>query len=372
MSVWEKETFFEHQDVIIVGSGLVGLWSGIELKETNPKLKITILERGLIPTGASTRNAGFACFGSPTELMHDVDMYGEDVMWKIVEMRFKGIEKIRKNFSNEGLGFEECGGYEVYETDKMHDGDFVERVYWLNKGLQKITGKLNCFAWKNQRVAEFGFTGFDAMLENKLEGCLHSGKLVKSLWQKAIAKGIQVFTKVKVNGWEKANHKIIINPNEPVTFSANQLLICTNAFTNDLIPEVNITPARGQMILTSPIADLKMKGAFHFDEGYYYFRNLGNRVLLGGARNAAFDEEETSAMETSEIIQTKLQNFLSRHILFGKQYTIEQKWSGIMGFTANKQAIIKRINDNVSVAVSCNGMGVALAPMIAEKVVELY
>ncbi|MGZ3840207.1 MAG: FAD-dependent oxidoreductase, partial [Flavisolibacter sp.] len=67
-SVWEKETFFAPQDVMILGSGFVGLWSAYYLKKKQPALRITILERGLIPTGASTRNAGFACFGSLSEV----------------------------------------------------------------------------------------------------------------------------------------------------------------------------------------------------------------------------------------------------------------------------------------------------------------
>lgn len=71
VSVWEKETFFAPQDIIIAGSGFVGLWSAFYLKKRNPKLKITIRDKGIIPTGASTRNAGFACFGSLTELLAD-------------------------------------------------------------------------------------------------------------------------------------------------------------------------------------------------------------------------------------------------------------------------------------------------------------
>lgn len=64
ISIWEKESFFQQQDVIIIGSGLVGLWSAILLKEKNPSLKVAIVEQGSIPSGASSRNAGFACFGN--------------------------------------------------------------------------------------------------------------------------------------------------------------------------------------------------------------------------------------------------------------------------------------------------------------------
>jgi len=93
-SFWEKESFFSPQDIIIVGSGFVGLWSALHLKLKNPSYKITILERGVIPTGASTRNAGFSCFGSPGELINDTKEVGEEKMWQLVEMRYKGLLEI--------------------------------------------------------------------------------------------------------------------------------------------------------------------------------------------------------------------------------------------------------------------------------------
>ena len=88
ISIWEKESFFSPQDIIIIGSGFSGLWSALHIKTLHPNYKVTILERGLIPTGASTRNAGFSCFGSPSELIHDVRSRGANEMWKLVSMRY--------------------------------------------------------------------------------------------------------------------------------------------------------------------------------------------------------------------------------------------------------------------------------------------
>jgi len=156
-----------------------------------------------------------------------------------------------------------------------------------------------------------------------------------------------------------------------VIFSTEQLLVCTNALTTKLVPELNIVPARGQIVLTSPIPGLAMKGAFHYDEGFYYFRNLGDRIMLGGARNKAFEAERTSEMITSEAIQQHLETFISTHLLAGKEFTIEQRWSGIMGFTENKEPVVQRLNSNTAVAIACNGMGVALSPIIAENVCEM-
>src|SRR5215469_14100875 len=106
LSVWEKESFFAPADIIIAGSGLVGLWSAYYLKERAPKLSITIVHRGLIPTGASTRNAGFACFGSLTELMVNQKEMTEDQLLQLVEWRFKGIKRIRKTFDATTIDYE--------------------------------------------------------------------------------------------------------------------------------------------------------------------------------------------------------------------------------------------------------------------------
>ena len=46
-----------------------------------------------------------------------------------------------------------------------------------------------------------------------------------------------------------------------------------------------------------------LKGAFHYDEGYVYFRNIDNRVLLGGGRNLA-KAETTDVFGTTNLFKT--------------------------------------------------------------------
>jgi glycine/D-amino acid oxidase-like deaminating enzyme len=152
---------------------------------------------------------------------------------------------------------------------------------------------------------------------------------------------------------------------------ASQLLVCTNAFARQLLPQLDVTPARGQIIVTSPINGLPFKGAFHFNEGYYYFRNLGDRVLLGGARNLAIAEETTTEMTITDTIQQELERFLREVILPGRHYTIEDRWSGIMGLGSEKMPIISAVNDHVFCAVRMSGMGVALAPVAGEQAASL-
>jgi len=64
LSFWEKDTWFSNIDVCIIGSGIVGLSTALHLKTAAPALKILVLERGILPSGASKKKAGFVFFGS--------------------------------------------------------------------------------------------------------------------------------------------------------------------------------------------------------------------------------------------------------------------------------------------------------------------
>ena len=369
-SIWEDESIFCKNDFLIIGGGLAGLWCAFELQLKFRNARILILERGIFPTGASTRNAGFACFGSPTEMMYDAAVMGEDKMWATVEMRYKGILKIRKILGDAVIDYDPCGGYECLKNAQAQQVD--EKLQWLNKGMNTVTGKENSFSWSNEKLDQFGLKGFENLIENNWEGGLHSGKLVLALQKYLQSKGVLILTGMEVSSVQKyeSGYEVLTQANH--TFTTTNLIYCTNAFTQNLLPALAVTPARGQIVVTSPIDGLQLKGTFHYEEGYYYFRNVGNRVLLGGARNKSFDTENTTELTITASIQEELFRFLAAHILPGKKFSLTHQWSGIMGFTANKEPVIEKVDENAYAVIACNGMGVALSPVIAEKVAAMF
>jgi gamma-glutamylputrescine oxidase len=369
LSVWESESFFAPKDFIVIGSGFTGLWSAYYLKKRFPDKSVLILERGIIPSGASSRNAGFACFGSFTELESDTSQYGENEMLKLVELRFKGLEKIRKKFNASKIDYENLGGYELVSPQQFRDMNVLRtRIDSLNNQLKSITGKQKTFQLNDSKIKSFGLGGSHHLIENKLESQLHSGKLLEALVQLVNAEGISILTQVDVKKMEILSDHAALETNLPVTLRAQQVLVCTNAFAKTLLPDLDIIPARGQVLLTKPIEGLKIKGTFHYDEGFYYFRNLDNRLLLGGARNKYLSEEETFSAGTSEHIQDELERFLREIVLPGIPYQVSLRWSGTMAIGKEKKPIVQKINERVFCAVRMSGMGVALAPQLGKKV----
>lgn len=369
LSIWEKETFFAAQDIIIVGSGFTGLWSALKLATKYPRKKITVLERGIIPTGASTRNAGFSCFGSPSELLSDVETAGEEKTFELVAMRYQGLQQVQQYFDDRITGFDASGGYECFLEESADWKQSIEKLDWLNEKMRHITGEKKTFSIADEKLQQFGFRDFDHLIENKLEGGLHSGKIIKALLQAVQSKGVQLLTGITVTGYEKTNSSIVVTTEQDINFNTQQLLLCTNAFTKTLLPDADIIPNRGQVLVTGEIPALAMKGTFHFDKGYYYFRNVGNRLLIGGARNTAMELEETTEIATTDIIQNQLESFVRRHLLPNTIFNITDRWSGIMAMGSEKLPIVKAVSENVFCCVRMSGMGVALAPVVADQVV---
>ena len=369
LSVWEKESFFAPADIIIAGSGLVGLWSAYYLKRKAPSLSITVVERGLIPSGASTRNAGFACFGTLTEMVAGIREMGEDQFLELTEMRYKGLRKISKTFKDKEIGFQREGGYELIAN--AGDNELRSRIDVFNRLLKRITGKQKIFSLQNEKIARFGFAGIQHLIANNYEGQLHSGKLSQALLRLVQSMGVTVLNNTEITGYEKVHGQLLLHTNHAFPLLSSQLLVATNAFARQLLPQLDIIPARGQVIVTAPIEGLPFRGSFHYDEGFYYFRDLGDRVLLGGARNKAIDQETTEHMDISEPIQSELERFLRETVLPGRHFTIEHRWSGIMAMGSEKMPIIRAVNDHVFCAVRMSGMGVALAPVVGEKIAAL-
>jgi gamma-glutamylputrescine oxidase len=369
LSYWERETFFNNVNIIIIGSGIVGLSSALYLRKKYPTAKILVLERGALPSGASSKNAGFACFGSPSEIIDDIEKYGQNETFNILEKRWKGLARLRSLLGDENIGYEHFGSYEVF-TDESSYNTCNQNLKHLNQILQEITGIEQNYSTADKKIQEFGIQNVKHLIWNKGEGQINTGKMIYSLIKKCQQENIIILNGMKISHVEDIENGVTLSVND-FKLKANKLLIATNGFARQLLPELNVNPARAQVVVTSPIENLKIKGTFHYEKGYYYFRNVGDRILFGGGRNLDFKGEETYEFGLTDKIQQSLEKILKETILPESNYEIEHRWSGIMGVGDTKSTIVKSISKNVVCAVRMGGMGVAIGTLIGEEASEL-
>jgi len=366
LSFWEKETFLHKADVLILGSGIVGLSTAIYLKQRNPAKKVTVLERGYLPSGASTKNAGFSCIGSPSELLDDLKASSPEQVFATVEKRWRGLQNLNQLLGTENIGYLELGSHELFrphEQDVL--SDCLNNLDILNSELQQITGLQNVFQLAPEIPNNFGFEGFENAISHKAEGQINTGQMMRSLMKKAqdldviILTGIEA-TQIDRNSLHTAHGNL----------SFDKLAICTNGFSKRFFPNMDVEPARAQVVVTSPIKDLKLKGIFHLDAGYYYFRNIGNRVLLGGGRNLDFKAENTTELKNTDLIINQLKKMLSENILPNSSFEIEHQWAGTMGVGKAKSPIIEQVEDNIYCGIRLGGMGVAIGSLVGKELAE--
>lgn len=364
LSFWEKEAFFNKTDVLIAGAGFSGLWMAFFLKKKAPHLAITLIDKHALPMGASTKNAGFACFGSPSELVANIEVMGEEKALFWAAERLHGIQLIAEYFGK-NADYDPCGGYEVFDEGSLLEKS-IAALPMFNQFFQEKTGKKTTYTIENDVLRQFGFERFGYSIKNHAEGSLHSGKLIREMTKTVQQMGVTLLMGIELLGFQKTTNGISINTSVG-ELNAKHLCLTLNAFLPELLPDLDCKPGRGQVLITEPIPNLPFTGTFHIEEGYYYFRNVGNRVLLGGGRNLDFEGETTTEFALTEAIQAKLEEWLYTAILPNKKVQITDRWAGIMAFDSSKTPIERLENEALSVCGRMNGMGVALAPSLAER-----
>jgi len=361
LSYWEAKTYLQPFDLIVVGAGIVGLSTAISFRELHPKARILILERGILPSGASTKNAGFACFGSAGEILDDLQHQDPETVFETITMRFNGLALLRRRLGDKVLAFEMLGGFEIFESAQKFE--MVQQALpGLNDRLAGLTGP-TCF--QVAKGHQFGLGPHSGMIRNNFEGQLDSACMMQALQKMVHFHEIELLTGVEVKNidGQVAGVKLQTNLGE---LTCSRCVVATNAFASQLLPLNEVLPGRAQVLVTKPISGLKLRGSFHFDRGYYYFRNIDDRILFGGGRNLNPEREETFINGITEDIQTRLENLLTSLILPDQQVEIERRWSGIMGLGKEKMPIIKEVQNRVIAAVRMGGMGVAIGSLVGE------
>lgn len=368
-SFWEKYFIAQDTDITIIGSGIVGLSTAISIKESAPHLSVKILERGSAPYGASTKNAGFSCFGSVSELLQDIDIMGESSCMEVVKMRWKGLEILRNRVGDEALEYKHVGGTELFrKSDNILQQKCFDNIIYCNQLVEKYLGITSCYSIKTNE----GLDRFEGKcIYNQYEGTINPVSMMNALKKRCNDLNINIIYGVEVEDIDVA--KKIVKTKHEVIIPYQKLIVCTNGFTKNLFPSLEVVPARNQVLITKPIKNLSLPSAYHLDEGFVYFRQYHDRILLGGGRNLDIQGETTTEFGNTPDIQNYLREILDE-IYPNASNDIDYWWSGILGIGPSKFPLIQWMNDDVLVGVRLGGMGVAigsyLGELLASKLLE--
>lgn len=364
-SFWEKYFIESPSEITIIGAGIVGLSTAISIKERYPEVSVKILERSTSPNGASTKNAGFSCFGSVSELLDDIEHIGEEACMEIVKMRWYGLKKLKERVGIENMEYHHVGGTELFDKNDLQTFEKCQsQSDQLNEMLEDHLGIKTCYqVQRNHQLGAF----HDYHLFNAYEGIINPVKMMHTLHRMAVQLGVQIFYGHTIDDINMGDYTL--STVEGLNIHFQKLIICTNGFTRRLLPNIEVNPARNQVLMTKPLSNNPLKSGYHFDRGYLYFRPFQDRILLGGGRNMDLSGETTDAFGHSIIIQDYLCERLEL-IYPGASQQIDCWWSGIMGVGESKKPLTTWIHDDILTGIRLGGMGVAIGSHLGEQLAE--
>ena len=356
-SFWEHKGWLEGKRVVVVGAGFVGLSAAIECAKKYGGEQVLVLEAAPLNGGGSTKNAGFACFGSVSELLVDFDELGVEATVDLVRRRWQGLCDFRLDYGDEALGFEATGSHEMCVSMLSL---LVESVDKVNSALREVFDGDDPF-----KVVESipGVRHDGVSISSPFEGLIDTSKAYKAMLDRARNLGVEILNGLRVERVESGS----VYMADGTAVKAGKILVCNNSLAKYLIQDLDVKPQANRVLVTEPISKLKFKGTLHFDRGYVYLRRIdsaeGPRMLVGGGR-------QWGDAESAEV-EDKLLAFLRDHIEGCEEAKIDYNWVGYLGIGKDREPICEEVMPGVYAGVKMGGMGVALGGAHGKKLAEL-
>ncbi len=357
----------EDTDVCIVGGGLSGLATAIELKRLN--YRVVLLEGETIGFGASGRNGGQAIVDVGCGYPKLCQLIGEEKAGNIFRLTVEGIKRIRNNIKHFSIDCDLINGTltvsqkprqdkELKEYQKRYQNLGYEVELWDRSQTQKIIdSKLYTGAIYDPHGLHF----------HPLNYCL-------GLAREAHRLGVKIYEHSRAAEYNKEGKQIIVRTSKGWV-NAGKLVLCANIF-NNLNPYLRsqIMPVGTYMAATQPLgveiaSRLITNQAGICDMNFVidYFRISPDTRLLFGGRVSY------SGMEPRNLKQSLYQRMVRVYpefLAYQPEEIFEYAWGGHADITMNRAPHFGRLSENVFFLQGFSGHGVALTQIAGKVVAE--
>jgi glycine/D-amino acid oxidase-like deaminating enzyme len=336
----------EKADVLIVGGGIAGnslLWH-----LARRRIDAVLVEREHIAWGASGRNAGFLLAGVASSYAEAVRTYGREKAREVWEITNENHDRMIEAARGQDVGHRRLGSAILPASDDER-ALLVESAQLLSEdGFQS--------RWDGTRLV------------NPRDGEINPAAMVAALARQAAGGAIR--EGVAVESLTPRAHDVVVTAGE-AECEAGVVILATNGYTSQLVPEVKIQPTRAQMLATAPdrreLVDMPVYSHF----GYRYWRQLRTgEVLIGGWRDTTLETEKTFDAEPTREVQEHLDRTVRE---LGASGEVTHRWAGTMGFTESGLPMAGPLEgmNNVYLCAGFTGHGMGFAFMTAKKLAEM-
>jgi glycine/D-amino acid oxidase-like deaminating enzyme len=356
-------------DICIVGGGLSGLSTAYWLNKEDPNLKIAILEKGQLGSGATGRNAGFITCGSVEHFNRMVSKYGEQQaleIWRFAERNMQLLQTEIFANGNTPQSFKQNGAFSLAASDS----EFTE-LQQVAKLMQRNQIPVEVLLESTIRD-RLGATGFCGGIKYLKDGEVDPIELLKILSKQVNAALVENCEVAYVEPLVGGLRKVFARGLEVET---TLVIYCTNGYSAALDPYFadKIYPTRGQIMVFEPVKPF-MEGPCYANFYLDYFRQLQDgSLLIGGFRQLQADTERGFSEHTTETIQQALHDFVRNHLPRFNNCKVSHRWAGVMGFSVDGEPMVGALptDNQVFFMGGFTGHGIGMAFHTAKVLVDL-
>ena len=361
VSYWQDHSADEtlECDVAVVGAGSVGAYTAWCLRQSGQN--VALVEARHVAAGATGRNAGMVLTGLAAYYHEAIARYGQAAAREIWDLTLANRRQMFELAGRFGVYHEAPGSYLLALDDK--EAAEVERA----AGALAAAGLAGEFTRHDPTGR-----GFAAAYYQPGDGVIHPVALTEAL---VAHSGVPLLDNSEVFALEAAPPGMIVRSRR-ATIRCRQVALCTNAYAPLLHSYFSdkVTPVRGQVFVTEPLAAPLFPCPGYADYGFEYFRQLPDgRFLLGGWRQHFVDTEVGYEDRVTPGIQAGLEQFAARYWPELAGVAITHRWSGTMGFSRDHIPLVGLLPDvpAVGFAVGFTGHGNGWGLKTAERLVDL-
>jgi gamma-glutamylputrescine oxidase len=340
-----QQTITGDPDVEIVGGGVTGCSCALALAEAGRRVRLH--EAREIAGGASGRNGGFALRGGAMAYDRARTQFGPGWARSYWDLTERALDRIA---ALAGDAFRRVGSLRLaVDEDEAAE---VRAEY------QALASDGYAAEWVDeQELAPILRGRFAAALVHPPDGALQPARWVRRLARRAAEAGAELREGSRVASLDE--------------LSAPHVVIATDGYNQGLVPELNarIRPTRGQVIVTEPLAELVFDRPHYARHGLEYWQQTPDRrLVIGGWRDVAFEEEWTAVEVVTRVVQERIE--AAARELLGRLPAITHRWAGIWGATEDLLPLVGPLaeNDRVWVAAGYSGHGNVLGFACGELV----
>jgi glycine/D-amino acid oxidase-like deaminating enzyme len=333
-------------EVVVIGGGVTGCSCALTLAEHG--VAVRLHEAREIAGGASGRNGGFALRGAATPYDVAHDRLGHEHARLLMALTERSVDRLE---ALAGDAFRRVGSLRLAVDDAERDALRREHDALREDGF--------AVEWADDLPAPLDGL-YEAALVHPPDGVLHPARWVRRLAARAAEAGAE------------------LRVGEPIDIDAagaGDVVVATDGFTAAVLPELAavVRPTRGQVLITEPLAELRYLRPHYARDGYdYWHQRPDGRLVIGGSRDAAFDDEDTAVEETTAAVQERIEA-LAGH-LAGGPVRVSQRWAGIWGTTPDSTPLVGPVpgRDGAWVAGGYSGhgnvLGLACGDLVARAI----